>query len=151
MNGIDGTIKKTYRNPLPTVDIIIYSEKKQSIVLIERKNEPYGLALPGGFVDYGESLEQAARREALEETGLDCELLCQFHSYSDPARDSRKHTISTVFIAGVKSDQEPVGGDDALSAAWYSLHELPDLLFDHNQIIHDFLTRYVSATERKFF
>ena len=86
-----------YRNPTPTVDILI--ETEGGIVLIERKNPPYGWAIPGGFVDYGESYEDAARREAREETGLTVELQRQLHTYSDPKRDARQHTASTVFIA----------------------------------------------------
>ncbi len=86
-----------HRNPVPTVDIII--ELPDGIVLIQRKNPPEGWALPGGFVDYGESLEQAAVREAKEETSLDVELVRQLHTYSDPSRDTRFHTITTVFIA----------------------------------------------------
>ncbi len=91
-----------HRNPVPTVDIIIEMEddgRREGIVLIERKNPPHGWALPGGFVDYGESLEEAAVREAKEETSLDIELVRQFHTYSDPRRDPRGHTITTVFIA----------------------------------------------------
>ncbi|MDP2268479.1 MAG: NUDIX hydrolase, partial [Deltaproteobacteria bacterium] len=83
---------------MPTVDIIIETGKR-GIILIKRKNFPHGWALPGGFVDYGEALEEAARREAKEETGLEVELVRQLHTYSDPARDPRHHTITTVFIA----------------------------------------------------
>ena len=101
-----------FKNPFPTVDIII--ENMAGIVLIERANPPFGWAIPGGFVDYGESLEDAARREALEETGLSIELLCQFHTYSDPSRDTRQHNISTVFIA--KADGIPKAGSDAKQA-----------------------------------
>src|SRR4030042_1439534 len=84
---------RRYRNPVPTVDIIIEIED-QGLVLIQRGKPPGGWALPGGFVDYGESLEDAARREAREETGLEVELLGQFHTYSDPQRDPRQHTIT---------------------------------------------------------
>jgi 8-oxo-dGTP diphosphatase len=93
--------KVTYRNPIPTVDIIIEMQDRadRPIVLIERKHEPFGWAIPGGFVDYGESLATAAVREALEETSLAVELIEQFHAYSAPERDRRKHTISNVFIA----------------------------------------------------
>ena len=89
---------EVYQNPIPTVDIIIEIESKR-IILIRRKNPPYGWAIPGGFVDYGESLEKAALREAKEETNLDVELIRQFHTYSDPKRDPRHHSISTVYIA----------------------------------------------------
>ena len=89
---------EVYKNPIPTVDIIIEIESK-GIVLIKRKNPPYGWAIPGGFVDYGESLEEAAMREAKEETNLDVKLARQFHTYSDPKRDPRHHSISTVYIS----------------------------------------------------
>ena len=125
-----------YRNPIPTVDIII--EVGDKIVLIERKNPPKMWALPGGFVDYGESLENAAVREAKEETGLDVQLVRQFHTYSDPDRDPRKHTISTVFIA--KATGEPRGGDDAARAVLFSKDQIPDVMaFDHRKILQDYL------------
>jgi len=123
-----------HRNPTPTVDIII--EVGDSIVLIERKNPPYGWALPGGFVDYGESYEQAARREAMEETGLAVTDLRQFHTYSDPGRDPRQHTASTVFIASAEG--EPVAGDDAGKAALFTSTDLPQLAFDHARILADY-------------
>ena len=91
-----------YESPVPTVDIIIEVESEageRAIVLIYRKNQPQAWALPGGFVDYGETLEQAAAREAREETRLEIKSAYQFHTYSDPQRDPRRHTISTVFIA----------------------------------------------------
>ena len=99
-----------YRNPLLTVDIIIEIVER-GIVLIERKNPPHGWAFPGGFVDYGESLEKAAVREAKEETSLDVTLTEQFYTYSDPDRDPRHHTVSTVYIAA--ADGMPRGADDA--------------------------------------
>jgi 8-oxo-dGTP diphosphatase len=122
------------RNPLPTVDIII--EVGEEIVLIRRKNPPHGWALPGGFVDYGESYENAALREAKEETGLTVGQLRQFHTYSDPARDPRRHTASTVFIAS--ADQAPQAGDDAAEAGLFTRHNLPPLVFDHPQILADY-------------
>ena len=123
-----------FRNPLPTVDIII--ETQGGIVLIKRKNKPYGWALPGGFVDYGESLEQAAIREAMEETGLKLTLLEQFRTYSDPRRDPRHHTISTVFIAS--ADGSPRAGDDAGNIGIFSQQKLPSLVFDHAIILADY-------------
>ncbi len=123
-----------FRNPTPTVDIII--EIGQRIVLIERKNPPPGWALPGGFVDYGESFEDAARREALEETGLQVQLLRQLHTYSAPGRDARQHTASTVFIATAAGT--PVAADDAQHAALFTLAELPPLAFDHALILADY-------------
>jgi len=124
-----------YKNPVPTVDIII--EYKGGIVLIERKNFPYGWALPGGFVDYGESLEDAAVREAKEETNLDVKLICQLQTYSDPGRDPRQHTISTVFIA--KGEGELKGKDDAKNAKVFSPENIPEnLAFDHKKILEDY-------------
>ncbi len=124
-----------YRNPVPTVDILISYEG--GIVLIERLNPPPGWALPGGFVDYGESLEAAAVREACEETGLEVELTGQFHTYSDPGRDPRQHTISTVFTGIGKGDLQ--AGDDAGRAAVYQPDNLPGkIAFDHRQIIKDY-------------
>jgi 8-oxo-dGTP diphosphatase len=132
---------KNYKNPLPTVDIII--ETKGGIILIERKNKPLGWALPGGFVDYGESLEQAAMREALEETGLKITLKQQLKTYSEPDRDPRHHTISTVFIA--TADDAPIAGDDAATADIFMQQNLPPLVFDHARILKDYFT-YKSGT-----
>lgn len=126
------------RNPLPTVDIII--EINDGIVLIKRKNPPEGWALPGGFVEYGESLETAAVREAKEETGLDIQILRQFHTYSDPLRDPRFHTISTVFIA--KARGVLAAGDDAEKAKIFTKLNLPEkIAFDHREILEDYFQR----------
>jgi 8-oxo-dGTP diphosphatase len=124
-----------YRNPLLTVDIII--ECQDGIVLIERRNPPPGWALPGGFVDYGESLEAAAAREAAEETSLKIHLVEQMHTYSDPSRDPRHHTVSTVFIA--KADGIPRAADDALHAKVFTAENLPTpIVFDHPAILKDY-------------
>ncbi len=128
---------KTPRNPVPTVDIII--EVAGGIVLIERKNEPFGWALPGGFADYGESFEQAAVREAREETGLDIELIEQLHTYSTPGRDPRLHTATTVFIA--RASGKPRAGDDAGRVKVVPRNQVPALVFDHNVIVDDYLKR----------
>ncbi|RKX71486.1 NUDIX hydrolase [candidate division WOR-3 bacterium] len=128
-------MSRRYRNPIPTVDAIIrYGD---GIVLIRRKNPPYGWALPGGFVNYGETVEDAVIREAKEETGLDLIDLRQFRVYSDPDRDPRHHTISVVFIA--KGKGELRGGDDAREARIFRLDQLPsDIAFDHRKIIEDY-------------
>jgi ADP-ribose pyrophosphatase YjhB (NUDIX family) len=127
---------EVYRNPIPTVDIIIEIESK-GIVLIKRKNPPHGWALPGGFVDYGESLEEAAVREAKEETDLDVKLTEQFHTYSDPERDPRHHSISTVYIAKTKGI--PQAKDDAIEIGFFNEFSLPDeIAFDHRSILKDY-------------
>ncbi|MBI4643302.1 MAG: NUDIX hydrolase [Deltaproteobacteria bacterium] len=127
---------RRYRNPVPTVDIIIEYED-QGLVLIERGKPPWGWALPGGFVDYGESLEDAARREAREETGLEVELLGQFHTYSDPQRDPRQHNITTVYVA--RGRGAPRAADDARSVAVFAPENLPEVLaFDHARILADY-------------
>jgi ADP-ribose pyrophosphatase YjhB (NUDIX family) len=131
-----------YKNPVPTVDIIIELENNGAtdIVLIDRKNPPYGWAIPGGFVDYGESLEDAAVREAKEETGLDVELKRQFHTYSDPSRDRRKHTITTVYIGEGKGT--PVAADDAKGAGIFNRSNLPEnIVFDHSDILNDYFDK----------
>ncbi len=126
------------RNPIPTVDIII--ELKGGIILIKRKNPPQGWALPGGFVDYGETLESAAVREAKEEIGLDVELIRQFHTYSDPRRDPRHHTITTVYIA--KAQGTAIAGDDAKEAGVFQKEALPEkIAFDHKEILNDYFSR----------
>jgi len=130
---------EVYQNPIPTVDIIIEIESK-GIVLIKRKNPPYGWAIPGGFVDYGESLEKAALREAMEETNLDVELLRQFHTYSDPRRDPRHHSISTVYLA--KGKGIPKAKDDAIEIGIFTKSNFPDeIVFDHRSILSDYFKR----------
>ena len=149
-----------FRNPFPTVDIIIEvmdGRKRRGVVLIERKNPPPGWALPGGFVDYGETLEAAAVREAREETSLDVVLGGQLGAYSDPARDPRFHTISTVFLARATGD--PAGADDAMSAIVVDPRDRSlSLAFDHRKILDDYLAfrkgpipcpNMMTATRRK--
>jgi len=132
---------KKHRNPFPTVDIIIEVERedgRHGIVLIERKNPPYGWALPGGFVDYGESLEEAAIREAKEEASLEIELKFQLHTYSDPKRDPRHHSISTVYVARARG--KPRAQDDAQEIGIFPPEEITfPLAFDHQKILADYL------------
>ncbi len=136
MTAGKGVPEKSHKSPVSTVDIII--EFGKGIVLVERKFPPHGWALPGGFVEYGETLEDAARREAREETGLEVELIRQMHTYSDPGRDPRRHTISTVFIA--KGKGTLLGADDALQAAVFRREGcLPaPIVFDHMDILDDY-------------
>jgi 8-oxo-dGTP diphosphatase len=123
------------RNPIPTVDIII--ELEGGIVLIDRKNPPYGWAIPGGFVDYGENVEKAAKREAIEETSLKVALKTQFHVYSNPARDPRMHTLSVVFVA--TADGLPKAADDAKGIGIFTEANLPSpIIFDHKRILKDY-------------
>ena len=131
---------KKFKNPIPTVDIIIEmedSDRQSGIVLIKRKNPPHGWALPGGFVDYGESLEEAAKREAKEETSLDIQIISQMFSYSNPKRDPRFHTITTVYIA--KARGTPEAKDDAVDIGVFSKEEIDfPLAFDHAKILEDY-------------
>ncbi len=128
--------------PIPTVDIIINvkTKNKSGIVLIERKNPPYGWAIPGGFVEYNESLETTALRESEEETGLKIKNLKQFHTYSEPGRDPRFHTITTVFIA--EADKLPKASSDAKRVAVATKEEIFSdkypLVFDHKKILQDY-------------
>ncbi|MDG3494754.1 MULTISPECIES: NUDIX domain-containing protein [Pseudanabaena] len=129
----------TYRNPVPTVDIIIALRDRpdRPIVLIERLNPPHGWAIAGGFVDYGERLEDAARREAEEETGLKVELIDLLGIYSDPSRDERLHTVSAVYMAEAEGD--PQAHDDAKSVGVFAAWQTPkQLCFDHAQILEDY-------------
>jgi len=137
-----------FRNPFPTVDIIIEISRpdgRPGIVLIKRKNPPPGWALPGGFVDYGEPLERAAVREAKEETTLDVELIGQFHTYSEPSRDPRFHTISTVFLA--RAEGTPKAEDDAAEIGIFTAGDLPQpLAFDHAGVIADYFHKRYQTT-----
>ena len=125
--------------PLLTVDIIIELVDRPGcpIVLIERKYPPPGWALPGGFVDVGETLETAAVREALEETSLHISLKLLLGNYSDPSRDARRHTASAVYIA--EAQGEPRAADDARRLALHDPRSTPPLAFDHERIIKDYL------------
>jgi len=128
---------KLSAGPFVTVDAII--ELPEGIVIIQRSNPPFGWALPGGFVDYGESLEDAVKREAKEETNLDLTEIRQFHTYSNPQRDPRFHTIGTVFIAKAKG--KPKAGDDAVGLKVIKPSEIEklDFAFDHKNILQDYL------------
>ncbi|MFZ1946003.1 MAG: NUDIX hydrolase [bacterium] len=135
------------RNPLVTVDAIIElaGGPSRRIVLVKRKNPPPGWALPGGFVDYGETLEQAVVREAREETGLKITLVRQLHAYSEPGRDPRGHTIAVAFLARAEGD--PRGGDDASEAAAFDPERLPaEMAFDHRQVIADYLSQKLGTS-----
>jgi 8-oxo-dGTP diphosphatase len=139
--------------PLLAVDGIINVQDKNGkfigIVLIERKYPPIGLALPGGFVEIGETVEKAVIREMKEETGLDVIIMRQFHVYSNPERDPRRHVVSVVFECVARG--EPKGSDDAKVARVYSYDEIPfeKLVFDHSQILKDYLTDKSSIPTKK--
>jgi O-acetyl-ADP-ribose deacetylase (regulator of RNase III)/ADP-ribose pyrophosphatase YjhB (NUDIX family) len=134
---LEHILYKLQNGPFSTVDALI--EIDGGVVLIQRKNPPFGWALPGGFVDYGESLEDAVAREAKEETGLTLTEIKQFHTYSDPQRDPRFHTIGTVFLAKAKGS--PQAGDDAADLKIVKLSEIAklDLAFDHKKILEDYI------------
>lgn len=138
---LEHILYKFSEGPFVTVDAII--ELKEGIILIERSNPPYGWALPGGFVDYGESLETAVAREAKEETNMELVNLRQFHTYSKPERDPRFHTIGVVFTA--KGKGVPKFGDDAAGLRVVARKDLLklDYAFDHKEIIRDYLTMVI--------
>ena len=132
-----------HRNPIPTVDVII--EQNSRILMIRRKNDPYKgcLALPGGFVDEWEKIEDAARREANEETSLNIHLVDILGVYSDPKRDPRGHLISTVFVGIVPSDNvsvEASAQDDASEVEWIKFEAIikSNIAFDHKKILFDY-------------
>lgn len=128
------------KTPLLTVDIIIemIDREQHPIVLIERRSEPYGWALPGGFVDVGETVEHAAMREAREETSLDVTLKALLGCYSDPERDPRGHTVSVVYVATASGELH--AADDARNIDLFSVQTLPEnLAFDHGLILADYL------------
>lgn len=128
-----------YANPHPSADVIIY-EPSQGIVIIERVNAPKGFAIPGGFIEEGEFAESAAVREMKEETGLDVELIGLLGVYSNPARDPRFHTMTTVYVGHPRDWTKILAGDDAAKASFYPITALPHpLVFDHEHVIHDFL------------
>jgi len=130
-----GGIVTLYRNPIPTTDIII--RIGDGIVMVKRKNPPDGWALPGGFIDYGETAESAAVREALEETSLSITNVQLFGVYSDPERDPRHHTLTVVFAA--RADGRPVASDDASDVGVFSQDHLPSpIAFDHAKILDDY-------------
>ncbi len=127
------------QTPLITADAVIELRDRpgRPIVLIERRHEPLGWALPGGFVDIGETVEHAALREAREETGLDVRLEALLGCYSKPDRDPRGHTVSIIFVAVASGD--PVAGDDARAVGVFDPAKTPPLAFDHQQVLADFI------------
>ncbi len=135
-----GTDIVSYKNPYPTTDVIIYDPEdiERGVVLIERVNPPYGFAIPGGFVDEGESVEHAAVREMLEETNLKVELQGLLGVYSRPDRDPRFHTMSIVFVGKALNAHELCAGDDAKHAEFYALDACPALAFDHAEVLEDY-------------
>jgi len=128
------------KRPSITVDGVIIKNGK--ILLIKRRNEPFKgrWALPGGFVEYGETVEKAVLREVKEETGMDAKIKKLVGVYSDPARDPRGHTISIVFL--LEGEGDAIAGDDAIEAKFFDLNELPPLAFDHEKIIKDAIQTY---------
>lgn len=140
-----GRCTDLYKNPKPTVDIATIDGKR--VILVKRGRDPFkgSWVLPGGFIEYGETVEDAARREMFEETGVQVELVDILGAYSNPARDPRSHHISTVFIARpLKGDLR--AGDDADDAVWRDLDSIKhgDLAFDHDQIVSD-LKRWLKS------
>ncbi len=130
---------KEYRNPTPTVDVIL--ERDSTILMVRRKKDPFKdyLSLPGGFVNEGETVEEAMKREAMEETSLEVHPIDILGVYSDPTRDPRKHIMTTVFI-GIIISGEIRAGNDAASTEWIKLTniEQQQVAFDHSQILRDY-------------
>ena len=137
----DKTYTYKYPRPALTTDAVILKKETAEILLIQRGIDPYKgkWALPGGFVEEGELLANACKRELMEETGLIIEKLEQFKVFDKVDRDPRGRTISVVFYGFVERNAEVKGGDDALEAAWFKMDALPELAFDHEQVIHEFL------------
>jgi len=129
-----------WNNPLPTVDALIEvydNSEYKGIVLIERRNYPFGWAIPGGFMEYGERAETTAVREAKEETGLDVVITGLLGFYSEPSRDPRHHTVTAVYLC--RAEGEPVAGDDAKSVKIVQPSEIVEpLVFDHSRVINDY-------------
>lgn len=133
-----GACINKYRNPFPTADVVIY-HPEYGIVLVERGHDPLGMALPGGFIEEGETVEQAAVREMKEETGLEVELLGILGVYSAPDRDPRFHTMTVTFVGKPADPSAVQGGDDAATATFYPLDKLPQpLCFDHARAVEHF-------------
>ena len=141
-----------YPRPALAVDLIVIRHlgQQSEILLIKRKNDPFAgaWALPGGFLDENETLEDAAARELMEETNATATSLKQFNAYSHPDRDPRTRVISVVFAADVKAGQSITAGDDAADAKWFDIDRLPTLAFDHDEILHDFLSSDSSIVGR---
>lgn len=133
-----------FPRPAVTVDVALFRRAGQAveILLIRRGKDPFEghYALPGGFIDEMEPLEDAARRELFEETGLRVDTIVQLRAYGDPGRDPRGHTVSIAHVAVTDSDQIPASGDDAAEARWFPIDQLPDLAFDHDRIAGDAIT-----------
>lgn len=133
--------KYEYPRPAVSVDVFVVrkTENGYETLLIKRKNEPFAghWALPGGFLDEGETLESAAIRELKEETNIGLSGLRQIKAYSEPQRDPRTRVISIAFLAEATNDAIPVAGDDAADANWFGIDDLPDLAFDHDTIVKD--------------
>jgi 8-oxo-dGTP diphosphatase len=154
MGGTKSRPAKTYcyeyPRPAVTVDIVLFwrAESGVKILLIKRRNEPFkeGWAFPGGFVDRDESLEDAASRELLEETGLTGIHLEQIGAFGDPGRDPRGHTVSVVFCAVLDDRVDASAGDDAADAAWHSATHPPKLAFDHKKILRLALKRIAEGS-----
>jgi 8-oxo-dGTP diphosphatase len=134
------TFTYEYQRPMVVTDIILTRKSNAEILLILRKKDPFKnqWALPGGFIEMEEELMDAALRELEEETGICLQHLEQFRTYGRPGRDPRGRTISVVFSAKAGEKINPVAGDDASQAAWFKIGNLPDLAFDHAEIILDY-------------
>ncbi|MBP9793937.1 MAG: NUDIX hydrolase [Flavobacterium sp.] len=127
-----------------TVDVVLIKPKLQQLLLIQRKKEPFKdcWALPGGFVDENEDLEAAAKRELLEETNVKVDSLVQIGAFGKPFRDPRSHTVSVAYFGNVADDTVAIAADDANEANWFPIQDLPELAFDHQDIISNALKKF---------
>jgi 8-oxo-dGTP diphosphatase len=129
-----------------TVDAVMFrkGDNSHEILFIQRRNEPFRgqWAIPGGFIDEGEDLPDAARRELREETGLEAGAMEQLGAFGKPGRDPRQHTVSVVYVGFVGEDAVAVAADDAAEAKWFSVKSLPELAFDHKEIVTLALQKY---------
>lgn len=144
-------MSKTYKNPAVTVDILIFAKinDDQKVLLIKRKNPPFQdkWAIPGGFVEYDEDLEDAAKRELEEETSVKDVNLEQLRAFGTPGRDPRSRTISIVYYTQIDAATvSPKAQDDAKEVQWFSMNNLPDLAFDHAEIL-DYAKSHIKKSE----
>jgi len=148
-----GKFSYNYPRPMVTVDAVVLcvNNNEPSVLLIKRLNDPFKdlWALPGGFIEMDENLKNAAQRELKEETGIKLDNLYQIFTAGTPARDPRGRTISVVYAGFLHESLTPVNGDDAKEASWFSFINLPEMAFDHNEVLYNVLEKLCNPTNLK--